>query len=79
MVRAKKGFHRDVMEELSQQGWARVRVNGDVKDLREVLKDPSENPLDLGRYEKHSGRRDRPAGAGPGGAAAARRVGGGGG
>ncbi|MDX2132740.1 MAG: excinuclease ABC subunit UvrA [Planctomycetota bacterium] len=54
VVRAKKGFHRDVLEDLSGQGWNRVRVNGDLKDLREVLKEPGENPLKLGRYEKHS-------------------------
>ncbi|CAG1007894.1 UvrABC system protein A [Phycisphaerales bacterium] len=54
VVRAKKGFHRDVLEEFSTQGWNRVRVNGEVKDLREVLKEPGENPLRLGRYEKHT-------------------------
>jgi len=54
VVRAKKGFHRDVMEDLSTQGWNRVRVNGQVRDLRDVLKEPGENPLKLGRYEKHS-------------------------
>lgn len=54
VVRAKKGFHRDVLEDLSQQGWTRVRVNGELKDLRDVLKEPGENPLKLGRYEKHS-------------------------
>ncbi len=54
VVRAKKGFHRDVLEDLSAQGWNRVRVNGDLKDLRDVLKEPGENPLKLGRYEKHT-------------------------
>jgi excinuclease ABC subunit A len=54
VVRGQKGFHRDVLEDLSQQGWTRVRVNGELKDIREVLKDPSENPLKLGRYEKHT-------------------------
>ena len=54
MVRGKKGFHRDVLEALSEQGWTRVRVNGEIKDLREVLKEPGENPLNLGRYEKHT-------------------------
>ncbi|MDP1662633.1 MAG: excinuclease ABC subunit UvrA, partial [Phycisphaerales bacterium] len=53
VVRQKKGFHRDVMEELQRQGWSRVRVNGQIKDLREVLKDSGDNPLGLGRYEKH--------------------------
>ncbi len=54
VVRGKKGFHRDVLEDLSQQGWTRARVNGEMKDLREVLKEPGENPLKLGRYEKHT-------------------------
>jgi excinuclease ABC subunit A len=53
VVRGKKGFHRDVLEELQQAGWSRARVNGMLVDLREVLKDPGENPLKLGRYEKH--------------------------
>jgi excinuclease ABC subunit A len=54
MVRGKKGFHRDVLEDLSQQGWTRARVNGDLKDIREALKEPGENPLKLGRHEKHT-------------------------
>jgi len=54
VVRGKKGFHRDVLEDLSGQGWSRVRVNGALKDLRDVLKEPGENPLGLGRYEKHA-------------------------
>lgn len=54
IVRGKKGFHRDVIEDLSKQGWGRARVNGTVVELREVLKDASENPLKLGRYEKHT-------------------------
>src|SRR5205085_1133151 len=54
VVRGKKGFHREVLEGLSSQGWGRVRVNGKILDLREVLKEPGENPLDLGRYEKHT-------------------------
>lgn len=54
VVRGKKGFHRDVLEDLVKQGWTRARVNGALVDLREVLKDPNENPLKLGRFEKHS-------------------------
>ena len=54
VVRGKKGFHRDVLETLSGQGWSRVRVNGELKDLRDVLKEPGENPLKLGRYEKNT-------------------------
>jgi excinuclease ABC subunit A len=54
VVRGKKGFHRDVLEDLSSQGWNRARVNGKLVDLREALKEPGENPLGLGRHEKHS-------------------------
>lgn len=54
VVRGKKGFHRDVLEQLQRQGWARARVNGVIVDLRDVLRNPGENPLDLGRYEKHT-------------------------
>jgi excinuclease ABC subunit A len=54
VVRGKKGFHRDVLEDLVKQGWTRARVNGNLVDLRDVLKDPNENPLKLGRFEKHS-------------------------
>ncbi|MFZ2875242.1 MAG: excinuclease ABC subunit UvrA [Phycisphaerales bacterium] len=54
VVRGKKGFHRDTMEDLSGQGWNRVRINGEIKDLRDLLKEPGENPAKLGRYEKHT-------------------------
>ena len=54
VVRGKKGFHREVLEELSSQGWNRARVNGTIVDLRDVLKEPGENPLGLGRHEKHT-------------------------
>ncbi|MGH7133588.1 MAG: excinuclease ABC subunit UvrA [Phycisphaerales bacterium] len=54
VVRDKKGFHRDVIEDLSKQGWGRARVNGTIVELREVLKDAGENPLKLGRFEKHT-------------------------
>jgi excinuclease ABC subunit A len=54
VVRAKKGFHRDVLEDLSAKGWTRARVNGALIDLRDALKEPGENPLKLGRYHKHS-------------------------
>ncbi|NUQ68655.1 MAG: excinuclease ABC subunit UvrA [Phycisphaerales bacterium] len=53
VLRGKKGFHRETLEDLAQQGWTRARVNGSIVDLREVLKEPGENPLGLGRYEKH--------------------------
>jgi excinuclease ABC subunit A len=54
VIRAKKGFHRDVLEDLQKQGWQRARVNGTLVDLRDALREPGENPLDLGRYNKHT-------------------------
>lgn len=54
IVRSKKGFHREILEDLVSQGFIRARVNGEIVDLREILKDESENPLGLGRYEKHT-------------------------
>lgn len=51
VVRAKKGYHREVLEGLQKQGLVRARANGKVVDLREVLKDGGENPLGFGRYE----------------------------
>ncbi|HED53580.1 MAG TPA: excinuclease ABC subunit UvrA [Phycisphaerales bacterium] len=53
IVRGKKGHHKDVLADLQQQGWGRVRVDGEVIDLREALKAGGENPLNLGRYLKH--------------------------
>ncbi len=54
VVRGKKGFHRDVLEDLQKQGFVRARVNGEIIDLREALKEGGENPLNLGRYEQHT-------------------------
>ena len=54
IVRGRKGFHRDVLEAIQKQGLVRARANGRVVDLREVLKEPGENPLGLGRYEAHT-------------------------
>jgi excinuclease ABC subunit A len=56
VVRAKKGFHKDVLDGLVKQGFIRARVNGKVVDLREALrgKETDDNPLKLGRYEKHT-------------------------
>jgi len=51
VIRAKKGFHREVLEGLQKQGLVRARANGKVVDLREVLKNGGENPLGFGRYE----------------------------
>ncbi|MCB9837827.1 MAG: excinuclease ABC subunit UvrA [Phycisphaeraceae bacterium] len=54
VVRAKKGFHKDIAEDLRSQGFVRARINGAVVDLREALKEGGENPLSLGRHEKHT-------------------------
>lgn len=54
VIRARKGFHRDALEGLRKLGFVRARVNGASVDLRDALKEPGENPLKLGRYEKHS-------------------------
>lgn len=53
VVRSRKGFHKEVLEDLQRAGFVRVRVNGNLLDLREVLARGGENPLDLGRYEMH--------------------------
>ncbi len=53
VVRQKKGFHKDVLEDVQKKGWGRVRVNGQVLEIRDVLRKGGENPLGLGRYEKH--------------------------
>ncbi|MCL4742698.1 MAG: excinuclease ABC subunit UvrA [Phycisphaerales bacterium] len=54
VVRGVKGFHKDVAERLHRQGWARARIDGTVVDLRDALARGGENPLGLGRYEKHT-------------------------
>ena len=53
VVRGRKGFHREVVEGLQRQGFVRARVDGTIVDLREVLKEPGENPLKIGRHERH--------------------------
>jgi len=54
VVRSRKGFHKEVLEAIQHQGLVRARVNGTVLDVREALKKGGENPLGLGRYEKHT-------------------------
>ncbi len=54
VVRSKKGFHREVAEDLAKQGFVRARVNGALVDLGEALADGSDNPLGLGRYEANT-------------------------
>ena len=54
VVSGKKGFHKDVAERLVKDGFIRARVNGAVVDLQEKLQNvDTDNPLGLGRYEKH--------------------------
>jgi len=53
VIRSQKGFHKEVLEDLQKQGWSRVRVNGTPLEIRDVLAKGGENPLALGRYEKH--------------------------
>ena len=53
IVLGRKGYHREVIEELRAQGFVRARVDGETVDLREVLLDESDNPLHVGRYEIH--------------------------
>jgi len=54
VIVGRKGYHRDVLEELRASGFVRARVNGAVVDLREALLHEDENPLSLGRYELHN-------------------------
>ena len=54
VVSGKKGFHKEVAEDMQREGFARIRVNGEVRDLRDALKEGGENPLGLGRYERHT-------------------------
>jgi len=54
VIRGQKGFHKDTGEKLHGQGWGRVRINGEIVNLRDALKDDTENPFDIGRYEKHT-------------------------
>lgn len=54
VIRGKKGYHRDVIEGLRKHGFVRARVNGNIIDIREALKEGGDNPLNLGRYEMHT-------------------------
>jgi len=54
VVRGKKGFHKETLDELFAAGWQRARVNGEIVDLRDALKEEGENPLKLHRYKKHT-------------------------
>jgi len=54
VIRGQKGHHKDALESLHAAGWGRARVNGDVTDLRDALKEGGDNPLNLHRYKKHT-------------------------
>ena len=54
VIRGRKGFHKEVLEDLRAQGFVRARVDGKIVDVREVLLNDSENPCNLGRYETHN-------------------------
>ncbi|MHC4416407.1 MAG: excinuclease ABC subunit UvrA [Planctomycetota bacterium] len=54
VVRGKKGYHAEVIEGLQKHGFVRARVDGQIIDIREALKEGGDNPLDLGRYEQHT-------------------------
>jgi len=53
VVRSKKGHHREAVDELAKAGFARLRVNGQILDLQDVVARGGDNPLNLARYEKH--------------------------
>ncbi len=53
IVRGKKGYHKEVAEELQRGGFIRARIDGAIVDLRDALKGGGENPLKLARYETH--------------------------
>ncbi|HON43523.1 MAG TPA: excinuclease ABC subunit UvrA, partial [Bacillota bacterium] len=46
VVRGKKGEHRKVLDDLRREGFARVRVNGEARELTDQI--------DLERYKTHS-------------------------
>ncbi|MAT80811.1 MAG: excinuclease ABC subunit A [Phycisphaerae bacterium] len=53
VIRGRKGFHREAIENLQKAGFVRARVNGEIIDIREALSNGGDNPLQLGRYEMH--------------------------
>jgi len=54
VIRGKKGFHGAVIEGLRKHGFVRARVDGTIVDVRDALKEGTENPLGIGRYEQHT-------------------------
>ena len=53
IVRGRKGFHKEAMQELQAGGFVRARVDGGVIDIREALAQGGENPLGIARHERH--------------------------
>jgi excinuclease ABC subunit A len=46
LIRDRKGEHQGILEDVRKQGFARVRVNGEVHDIDDDIK--------LGRYHRHT-------------------------
>jgi excinuclease ABC subunit A len=46
VITGKKGEHQGVLDEVRSQGFARVRIDGDIRDLSD--------DIDLGRYQLHT-------------------------
>ena len=46
VVRSRKGEYEKLLEDLRRDGYARVRIDGEICDLNE--------PIDLGRYQQHT-------------------------
>ena len=38
VVRNEKGTHKDILDDLRKEGYSRVRVNGELRDLSEEIK-----------------------------------------
>lgn len=50
VVRGRKGTYETLLKDLSQQGFVRVRLDGELHDLADILKDGAK----LARYEQHT-------------------------
>ena len=53
IIRGRKGFHKEAMQDLQASGFVRARVDGEVIDIREALAEGGENPLSIARHERH--------------------------
>jgi len=47
VLKGKKGFHKDILDEIDRQGFVRVRIDGKIMRIEEALK------KSLGRYKLH--------------------------